>query len=83
MAPQLSRREVVRRLEREAFHNAMEVYRTMDEDFVVYNALVTNILPGHNRIARRVVDELVGKGFFQLLSDSSMIRKVRPPSNQP
>ena len=57
----------------------MEVYRTMDEDFVVYDALVTNILPGHNRIARRVVDELVGKGFFQLLSDSSMIRKaIRP-----
>ena len=84
MAPQLlSGREVVRRLEREAFNKAMEIYRTMDEDFVVYDTLVTNVLPGHARIARRVVDELVGKGFFQLLSDSSMIRKVRPPSNQP
>ena len=57
MAPQLlSGREVVRRLEREAFNNAMEIYRMMDEDFVVYDALVTNVLPGHNRIARRVVD---------------------------
>lgn len=56
MASQLSGREVVRRLEREAFNNAMEAYRTMDEDFVVYDALVTNVLPGHNRIARRVVD---------------------------
>ncbi len=75
MASQLSGREVVRRLEREAFNNAMEAYRTMDEDFVVYDALVTNVLPGHNRIARRVVDELIGD-IFQLSHDGSMIRKV-------
>ena len=56
----------------------MEVYRTMDEDFVVYDALVTNILPGHNRIARRVVDELIGD-TFQLSHDGSMIRKVTQP----
>ena len=79
MAPQLlSGREVVRRLEREAFNNAMEAYRTMDEDFVVYDALVTNVLPGHNRIARRVVDELIGD-IFQLSHDGSMIRKVIQP----
>ncbi len=79
MAPQLlSGREVVRRLEREAFNNAMEIYRMMDEDFVVYDALVTNVLPGHNRIARRVVDELIGD-IFQLSHDGSMIRKVIQP----
>lgn len=78
MALQLSGREVVRRLEREAFNSAMEVYRTMDEDFVVYNALITDILPGHNRIARRVVDELIGD-TFQLSHDGSMIRKVIHP----
>ena len=78
MASQLSGREVVRRLEREAFNNAMEAYRTMDEDFVVYDALVTSILPGHNRIARRVVDELIGD-TFQLSHDGSMIRKVIHP----
>ena len=79
MAPQLlSGREVVRRLEREAFNNAMEIYRMMDEDFVVYDALVTNVLPGHNRIARRVVDELIGN-IFQLSHDGSMIRKVIQP----
>ena len=79
MASQLlSGREVVRRLEREAFNNAMEIYRMMDEDFVVYDALVTNVLPGHNRIARRVVDELIGD-IFQLSHDGSMIRKaIRP-----
>lgn len=78
MASQLSGREVVRRLEREAFNNAMEIYRMMDEDFVVYDALVTNVLPGHNRIARRVVDELIGD-IFQLSHDGSMIRKVIQP----
>lgn len=78
MAPQLSGREVVRRLEREAFNNAMEAYRTMDEDFVVYDALIASTLPGHNRIARRVVDELIGD-TFQLSHDGSMIRKVIHP----
>lgn len=79
MAPQLlSGREVVRRLEREAFNKAMEIYRTMDEDFVVYDTLVASVLPGHNRIARRVVDELIGD-TFQLSHDGSMIRKVTHP----
>lgn len=78
MASQLSGREVVRRLEREAFNNAMEAYRTMDEDFVVYDALIASTLPGHARIARRVVDELIGD-TFQLSHDGSMIRKVIHP----
>ena len=81
MTPQLLS-EVVRRLERKAFNNAMEIYDSIDEDFVVYDALVENILPGHARIARRVVDGLIGD-TFQLSHDGSMIRKVRPPSNQP
>lgn len=56
-----------------------KAFRTIDEDFAVYDTLVTNTLPGHNRIARRVIDELICEGTFQLSHDGSMIRKVTHP----
>ena len=74
----LSGREIVRGLEEKATDNIVDVYKTMGDDFVVYDTLVANILPGHNRIARRVVDELIGD-TFQLSHDGSMIRNtIRP-----
>lgn len=80
MAPQLlSGREVVRHLEEKATDNIVDVYKTMGDDFVDIGSFTESVLPGHPRIARRVVFRLVSKGFLQVSPDDTMIRKVTQP----
>ena len=81
MAPQLLKngREIVRGLEEKAADNIVDVYKTMGDDFVDIGSFTESVLPGHPRIARRVVFGLVSKGFLQASPDDTMIRKVTQP----
>ena len=72
-----SGRQVVRDLEDKALENAKNEYDRFPDEGMPFYDLVDNVLPGHSRIARRLVERLISNGNLEMdPNDPTWVRKV-------